>query len=1270
MKKRKLYVAISLFVLCLGALGYLFMTGKIKIGADTGGLRTPAMVAREATQYLNSFLASVSGTARKVNPSFETEYSTVAAKNYLSDGFYGMILGDISDTKSQTDFEAFSRIRAKNANYINELLTGSQSSEITSSVLSSSVYSQTDYTPSYNTASKVLSQSDFDNVSNSTNDLISAINPSFENPASGGDPAKWTKQVSGPGAVSRDSTTKHSGNYSWKFTNTSASTSTKSGLSDFIEVNPLDKIYFSMWVNASAGANDGSRGFSVNWIAYDNDKSVVKDSSGKSLGGQILSDNYPPASWTRYYESFDIKSIYAGDLVTAKRIKYIKIKLSGLAIRKSGSLWFDDLQLSKVTPDKEFLPSIKNEACQSGASASTYVCEANGGSGFTIPVTGSANLSIPAFNVNEATGVPETPMLLEVGFTDTAERTGKVVSQIKNYPGPDGTKTESTSVIVFGGRGDGLAGYSQYYFKKTPNMLLVADKSSGSWKFNFQISGGQSNVSYIALKKITDYRDERSFLNRQLILGGHKEVPLIVDKPKTLPAYEAFNVYTRDLMRPIYLHTKPMPGEINKPLAGFSAQGETQPLSLGLYANGNTASELTFEMAGELSNSAGKELGVTIQKVVLDESRVAKKGNPRFFARLADRIEDISRPMSVAPNTSQQLWIEVAVPGDAPGGLYTGNLKIKKGGSDFKTVQVRFYVVPTKLENSENYNFGSAGDPTIDVPESMGSFADASDMAKKIGYELIMLTKIDDRQITVNGGNFDFDFSIFKARLKKASDAGLIKRVVSVNTIESAIYAKMFDSNITADLGRAADDIKKVPPDYTFPDIVKSRFSNPDFINGFKQSVVALENVKNEVNPQIDLVYSLGDEICYNDFKRERYAVLAEAFKNIKDTQLPGIRLQATYSAECEADITNPSAKNSVDFKAFNNGGEGYAEKISNPDFYGGLGVYTTSIENYRMPIYNRFVHGLYTYGTGLKTIFIHAILQGANRDLFDAFDSSASNYETAAEHNAIYPTNFGKPIINMSGVGIQQGIMDEKYITTLKKLIRETEERTPTPVPSVSATASVTHTPSITPTPSPVPTVTSTVTGDFILGRCVVNDFISSTQVEDHWYREIAFNPAIELGVNDPLRAVFLAGTTKAYEIKRHDGRILKVAINFKKQSSSKNQSDQSPTIFSAGDRLAVNLLVKNEQNTAYSQDKAMFKVHFFNARTNLPLQQNSWMGGALSPFPVLSGRRSTWTGGEKVLTLPSTISNSGVKIRLSQYWGTGQYCGPAFEVLTIPTQ
>jgi hypothetical protein len=858
-------------------------------------------------------------------------------------------------------------------------------------------------------------------------------NPGFERGVNQqGIPVNWSNASSYLASMQVVSTQRHSGSYSLQCS-TTAGTGYQSCSSDFIPVQGGSPYLLSVWLKSSGNeyAYFGWKEFDSNFQELDSDW----------MDPFVLSDQNVPAAWTQFS---DVSWTNANS-------SYVKI-FSYAPYLSAGTIWIDDVNLVKL--DTQLLPPIgvvNSKVARSidfGQSSLpgdiTYAADA-----LSAPLyEGNINyqqilpcktlvIGFPAFNI-DANGFPLTPLALEIRYKDTISdkvEAGYPAHRSFVYSVIDFTSTDplfhgESDYIYYrlgdlDGTSDGKWKYKQIVFQKSPFQLIRA--LGGRFTIRIEMPQDpccQLPLDYVTLASITQSQCDQ-MLQRGWLLNGFIKVSLPGDAPANPPKYSSLTIFTRDPMRPIYKFTKPASGEITTNVSGFSAKGTVEPLNFAIYSK-NGVQNLSFQfsdLTNTQTNTVIKANQLSLWHVVCDNKRLTPYCAKNRFANIPDRIEPVSL-LSIDANTSERLWVKIAVPSNVQAGLYSGSIRVLQSGALSKTMTISMNVLPFALQTTGNF-YPVYYDPYAQVICSDSN--EVYNLYAEAGFDpFIYVTSPQFTPIVSAGVITGFDSSRFETNLQKMIEKRFAKNMVHVETLSTweAIYETIYnidESEIAAD------------PNLFY------RLSDGRFVNAFSMAISKYLQIGAALG--VSMVFSVLDEPEDDPCKR------IEAERLFKIVHNNGALTTVTYSGQCDKPVAPgifgvpmdngyggmiPPLTGSVDYKIWGLSSmlTGFQENPAN------FGYYTTGTSHLRNPLYNRFLHGLMAFRTGAGIVSACAMAdwRGDPYNDFDA-DSAISSF-VYPDFLFAYPTWQGKLLPAMNFEGIREGMKDAMYITTLKQLI------------------------------------------------------------------------------------------------------------------------------------------------------------------------------------------------------------------------------------------
>ena len=310
---------------------------------------------------------------------------------------------------------------------------------------------------------------------------------------------------------------------------------------------------------------------------------------------------------------------------------------------------------------------------------------------------------------------------------------------------------------------------------------------------------------------------------------------------------------------------------------------------------------------------------------------------------------------------------------------------------------------------------------------------------RELGVDPYITSLIPLIKVSKVGGVIVYDTNDFEAGLDTAIEEGFVKDmlVIGLGDGENMVY-------------RAA-----VAAEYYGTDQIYYNLSNSNFVTAFGGLYDKYIELCTERN--VEAVFFLRDEPRLIPKSR----IEVERLYTMRYTDQRNATIAVTYHTECDLPLdpgsyitptdyngTNddriPPLTNKADLKMWTLSHEGagydrhHGSDAAFPDYpSSGFGYYTTYHSNMRNPIYNRFLHGLFAFGTDAKIVYSYIMGFGIN-DPYNDFDPAA-NYIfpfTYPDFQISYPTWDGNIMATGAFEGVREGITDARYIATLQKLI------------------------------------------------------------------------------------------------------------------------------------------------------------------------------------------------------------------------------------------
>ncbi|MFO7899400.1 MAG: DUF6067 family protein [Planctomycetota bacterium] len=164
-------------------------------------------------------------------------------------------------------------------------------------------------------------------------------------------------------------------------------------------------------------------------------------------------------------------------------------------------------------------------------------------------------------------------------------------------------------------------------------------------------------------------------------------------------------VFVRDYNLPIYPESRVLDDELRAPALVEAARDEIEPLSFAVHAIEDLEA-VTVEVSA-LKNSDGAELPPA-QLQVLEQAYIRKpherEGKLAILSHL--RLWP-NEPVDIAAGRSQQFWLNVTVPADAPPGEYEGEIRVQAAGWPELRREVTVRVRPFTLAEPDDFFHGA-----------------------------------------------------------------------------------------------------------------------------------------------------------------------------------------------------------------------------------------------------------------------------------------------------------------------------------------------------------------------------------------------------------------------------------------------------------------------------------------------------------------------------------------------------------------------------------
>lgn len=647
--------------------------------------------------------------------------------------------------------------------------------------------------------------------------------------------------------------------------------------------------------------------------------------------------------------------------------------------------------------------------------------------------------SFSAFNADEH-GFPSGPMLLEIKYKDTIAdikepyvtiRHKAFIFSRNDYKSDDPLNSTYTRTTVYdykgamGNNADGSWRVAQCLFPQASKSLLKAING----KYMFYISMPKQYpaddtlilpIDYISLKVISS-QDAEAFAQKNRGDNGFIRVALPDDKPTNAVSYNNPKgvMFTRDLMHPIYQHTRPSQTEISGAIINTAFPGEIEPLSVGIYSqSGLKNAKISISDLKSVS-SLIEAINIKIFTIVYRNGRLREYFN-KEYAIIPDSLDERDS-FEIAPDKSQQIVFHVYVADNTAAGVYKGVITLKEGNQVISTMPVAIEVTPFKLDGPKQLHsiyHDPFGKTFTNKQEEVYKFFREAQLVPF--FWVLPNYALPVKDIKTNEIE-SFDLSLMDRRIVKMQEKGLIhnKVFVELGSNTPAIYKLVFQKPF----GPQELDLY-------------NKLSDSKFVKTYELFIGNLMDLAKMRN--VTFIFSVWDEPGVNPYAR---IVTDRLFTIIKS--LGGLTT-ATYYVGCENGVPSgsfhtpagiiPSLAPLVDYKVWelkSSAGPGYLKRYDN------FGFYTTAVSYLRNPIYNRFLHGLYASKTNAAVISVYA-MGDYTGEVEDDFDPCIRRGKLYPDFILAYPSWSGKLIPTFAAEGIREGIKDARLVSTLQRLISQ----------------------------------------------------------------------------------------------------------------------------------------------------------------------------------------------------------------------------------------
>ena len=174
--------------------------------------------------------------------------------------------------------------------------------------------------------------------------------------------------------------------------------------------------------------------------------------------------------------------------------------------------------------------------------------------------------------------------------------------------------------------------------------------------------------------------------------------------------------YTRNYLRLVFPTSVPDREEIGRPLDFFAVPGEREPVTFAIRAvKGLKGVRVTCTAL-----AADRAAAIPAEQITVRPVRYGKKqGQSRWGTFQSDEMVvplylASKEQVDVAAGSSQQYWITVHVPDDAPPGHYRGTVTVRAEDAAPTELPIRLEVFPIKLREPKGIFFGMYHRPVGD----------------------------------------------------------------------------------------------------------------------------------------------------------------------------------------------------------------------------------------------------------------------------------------------------------------------------------------------------------------------------------------------------------------------------------------------------------------------------------------------------------------------------------------------------------------------------
>jgi len=447
-------------------------------------------------------------------------------------------------------------------------------------------------------------------------------------------------------------------------------------------------------------------------------------------------------------------------------------------------------------------------------------------------------------------------------------------------------------------------------------------------------------------------------------------------------------VFVKNYLEAVYPVSRPVRAEIGDRIDLFSARGEYEPASFAVHAL--TDLQSVEVVAGDLAGPAGSKIGadhIEIRAVRCMPRRVW--GKPAYI--VAPTLLEKRRRTDIRRDTTQQFWLTVWIPPDSPSGRYRGTVRIRAKGREESSLCLQIDALAITL---------------MKPPTRHGMYYAPVDVDSGPRFKLLPIERV-------------------RSDLLNMKEHGMNTLFVSIPPF----------CNARKDAGGVRFDLEPLRPfvetclETGFSDVIynlciSELIANP--LGDFRTMLAAYAAGFRERGWPLTLC-SVGDEADANN----SLSLVMSRLPVIRKT-LPGVRIYESIVWPKHSEAFEPY----VDIRAFSS----YMDKTAaertrrRPDRcvwqYSGTAAYGLD------PKGDRLYRGIWAStlalaGTLQWSYFAPAL--DRNQPFNDLIPTAARNNMTCW----VFPGE-GGPLPSVGWEAMREGIEDEKYIYTLKTLLRQ----------------------------------------------------------------------------------------------------------------------------------------------------------------------------------------------------------------------------------------